>query len=153
MFGDLGLGRVLEPRLLQTRRGAGAWQRRKWVSWCAVKCLGTGFWVDPTYPNAPNSSWCLLLVSLSLNIFLLILCVSLSNPFPVSDSYSLYVFSSPILLVGVLVVFSWGGPSVSVVSPWFTRPYTPAFAECAPQDPAARGHQSRHRDENSWCCP
>lgn len=146
MFGDLGLGRVLDPRLLQTKRGAGAWQRRKWVFRCAVKCLGAGFWVDPIYPNAPNSSWCLLLVSLSLNIFLLILCVSLSNPFPVSDSlfFSLCPFFSdsagrrpgcfllgwPICLCGVSLVHSPPHSGFCRMCP--TRPRCPRASESAP---------------------
>lgn len=97
------------------------------------------------------------LLSTSLNIFLLILCVPLSNPFPTpgSLSFASVPFCSLILLAWVLVMFSPALTHVSLSSASLIHfgPRTPAAADVAPQDLAGQRLRSWHCVENSWCCP
>nr|KAF6410573.1 hypothetical protein HJG63_009082 [Rousettus aegyptiacus] len=143
-----GVCEGLCPKAAPDRGGAGAWPRslisreEEGLRVCR-ECLGAGFWVDPPHPNAPISSWFLSFGDFSANS----LCFTLQllfclDSFLLSGSAGLGPSS---FLPGLSHLSLSSGVR-------FTDPhYSSALVERAPQDPAARGRQSWHRDENSWC--
>ena len=123
MLRGCGGGEVLDRRLHQNRVGARAWlrspvSRRKWVFGRAMTFWAVVSGLTQSIPCSHLPLGVSPLLSTSLNIFLLILCVLLSNAFPTPGSLSFA--SVPFLLsdsagLGPGHVLPGADPSVSLL--------------------------------------
>lgn len=106
-----------------------------------VRCLGCSSWVDPTHPMLTSAAWALSvdLVVPSLTPCLALALSPCSAPFLLTDPAHRGPGGS---LPGAHPCVSLLGAPGSLGRP------AAAPAECAPQDVAARGHPSGHRDED-----
>ena len=118
---------------------------------CARSAWAVALGLTQPNPTLPSS------LGFSLCVCLLILCVSL--PTSAWLWLSLSCLSVAFLLsdladLGPGPFLPGADPSVSVFCvAGCLGPRTAGPAECAPQDLSARGHPSRHCDEDSWCGP